>query len=90
MNREIAIAFGAFVALAAAAAHGQEPSPPDVDSGYVFGRGSAVDGSARGGAQSPALFTIGGMNVRVWAPMEPHYNTEADRDPAAEPLWGAG
>ena len=39
--------------------------------------------------QSP-LLTIGGVEVRVWAPVVPSYNAEADGDLAARNIWGAG
>jgi len=90
MNRNLAVAFGGLVILAAAAAYGQEPNSPAADTSNVFGAGSAADGSAWEEPQSPTLFTIGGLDVHIWTPVEPHYNGEADRDPAGEPFWNAG
>jgi hypothetical protein len=90
MNPMITVAFGGLAVLAASTAFGQERSSSAVDTGYVFGAGPVADGFARDESQSPPLFTIGGVGVRVWAPMEPHYNGEANRDPAAESLWGPG
>ena len=90
MNRTIAIALVGFAVVAASTAYGQEePGSPIVGESHVFGAGLSGDGSALDQSPSP-LLTIGGLDVRVWAPMEPHYNGEANRDPAAEPLWGAG
>jgi hypothetical protein len=88
MKRTIAVAFVGFAVVAATTAYGQEPGSPIVDESHVFGTGLSADGSAMDQPPSP-LLTIGGLDVRVWAPMEPHYNGEANRDSAAEPLWGA-
>jgi hypothetical protein len=88
MNPMIAVAFGGFALLAAATAHGQEQNTPALDPGYVYGAGAAAEGSTRDEPRSPPLFTIGGLDVRVWAPVQPHYNGENNRDPAAEALWG--
>lgn len=35
----------------------------------------------------PAVFSIGGMPVRVWTPVPPPYDVTADRNGAANPLW---
>jgi hypothetical protein len=90
MHRIIAIAFGGVAVVAASTALGQERSSPAADTSNVFGVGPAADGSARDEPRSRPLFTLGGLDVRVWAPVEPHYNGDANRDPAAESLWGAG
>jgi hypothetical protein len=90
MNRIIAVAFGGLAVVAASMAHGQERSSLAPDAGYVFGVGLTADGSARDEPRSAPLFTIGSLPVRVWAPVEPHYNGDANRDPAAESLWGPG
>ena len=42
------------------------------------------------GAQSPPLFTSGGVGVRVWTPMAPSYNAAANGDLAARDIWGQG
>ena len=90
MNPMITVAFGGLAVLAASTAYGQERNSSSIDTGYVFGAGPAADGSARNEPGSPPLFTIGGVDVRVWAPVEPHYNGEANRDPTEESLWGPG
>jgi hypothetical protein len=47
--------------------------------------------SVSGGAlEVPRLFTIGRVEVRVWAPVPPPYNAEANGDLAARYLWGTG
>jgi len=90
MNRALAVAFGGLVMLAAVAAYGQETNSPISDPGYVFGTGPGADDAARGEPQSPPLFAIGGLEVRIWAPMEPPYNGAANRDPAGELFWNGG
>jgi hypothetical protein len=88
MNQIIAVAFGGLAMIAASTAHGQERSTLTPATGYMFGTGTTVDGSPAGEPRSSPLFTFGGLDVHVWAPMEPHYNAEANRDAAAEPFWG--
>jgi hypothetical protein len=39
--------------------------------------------------QSRRLFTLDGLDVHVWAPLEPHYNAEANRNLAGQSIWGA-
>ena len=47
--------------------------------------------SVSGGAlEMPPLFTIGRVEVRVWAPVPPPYNVEANGDLATRYLWGMG
>jgi hypothetical protein len=43
-----------------------------------------------GGLPTPPLFTIGRIEVRVWAPVAPPHNTEANEDPTARNIWGEG
>jgi hypothetical protein len=90
MHPIMAVAFGGLAVMAASTANGQERSSPMPDTGHAFGIGSAADGAAQDQPQSRPLFTVGGLDVRVWAPVEPHYNGDANRDPAAESLWRAG
>jgi hypothetical protein len=40
--------------------------------------------------QTRPLFTIGGVQVRVWAPVAPSYNAGTNGDLAARDIWGAG
>jgi hypothetical protein len=89
MNRKLAIAFAGIVILTAAAAYGQQLNLQAVSPGYVPGLGSTAAGSPRSETQSAPQFTIGGVGVHVWAPLEQHYNSGANRDPAGEPPWGA-
>jgi hypothetical protein len=43
-----------------------------------------------GAPRTPPLFSIGGIEVRVWAPVAPPYNAEANGDLAARDIWSAG
>jgi hypothetical protein len=38
----------------------------------------------------PPLFSIGGIEVRVWAPVASPYKAEASGDLAARDIWNAG
>jgi hypothetical protein len=40
--------------------------------------------------QTHPLFSIGGIQFRVWAPVAPPYNAEAGGDLAARDIWSAG
>jgi hypothetical protein len=86
----MAVAFGGLAVMAVSNAHGQDRASPMPDTGHAYGLGYAADGAARNEPRSNPLFTVGGMDVRIWAPVEPHYNSDADRDPAAESFWHAG
>ena len=35
----------------------------------------------------PALFSIGPLPVRMWAPVQPSYDATANRAPAENPWW---
>jgi hypothetical protein len=92
MKRLGAIAFGAVVAVATTAAYGQEPNAtwlsttPTARAPYYYP--DNVELSSRQSATP--LFTIGGFEGHIWAPVKPPYNTEADRNLAADPMWQAG
>jgi hypothetical protein len=90
MNRVLAVACVGLAVVAAANAHGQHRSSLYPDPGYVAGAGSAADDSTRSEPPSTPMFTFGDLNVDVWAPVGPHYNGDANRDPAGESFWNAG
>jgi hypothetical protein len=85
MNRCVAVVFGVVVVAGASTANGQEqyPQPPGV--GQVTEPGSVPGQDDR---QSRVLFTLDGLDVHVWAPLEPHYNAEANRNLAGQSIWG--
>jgi hypothetical protein len=47
-------------------------------------------GSGQDDRQSFSLFTIGGVDVRVWTPAELAYNTRANGNLAERAIGGAG
>ena len=51
---------------------------------------SQLNSVSIGAPRTSPLFTIGRVEVRVWAPVAPPYNAEADGDVAARYIWGAG
>ena len=89
MNRSVAVVFGVVVVAGSPTANGQEPNPqpPSVDQVAATGQTGFVSSQDR--RQSHPLFTLGGLGVRVWAPLEPHYNVEANRNLAGQSIWGA-
>jgi hypothetical protein len=87
MNQITAMAIGGLAMVAASAAHGQERNTPVADANSAFGIGQDAVGSPPAEPRSSPLFTFGGLNIRVWAPVEPHYSADANRNLAGEPLW---
>jgi hypothetical protein len=51
----------------------------------------SLGGNAEGTVpQSHPLFTVGGVEVHLWTPVAPPYDSHANRNFAANPLWEAG
>jgi hypothetical protein len=96
MNRCVAVVFGVVVVAGLPTANGQEPIPQPPSVGQVTAPGQtgfvSTTGfvSGRDDRQSRPLFTLGGLGVRVWAPLERHYNVEANRNLAGQSIWDAG
>ena len=88
MNTAGALILGTFVAIGATSAFGQEQLPEDAGTNHRFGASSASVAPEPDDRQSRPLFKIGGLPVRVYAPVEPPYNAAANRNLAADPLWG--
>jgi hypothetical protein len=87
MNQIMAMAIGGLAMVAVSAAHRQERGTPVPDSTSAFDLGQEAIGSPPGEPRSSPLFTFGGLNIRVWTPVEPHYSADANRNLAGEPLW---
>ena len=89
MNRCVAVVFGVVVVAGLQTANAQEANrqTPSVD--QVTEPGQKGFASAQDDRQSPPMFTLGGLGVRVRAPLEPHYNFEANRNLAGQSIWGA-
>jgi hypothetical protein len=64
-------------------------SPESVGTGQAT-VGTVSVGSEASGRQPRKLFTIGGLGVGLWAPVEAPYNAKMDRNLAADPLWTPG
>jgi hypothetical protein len=58
--------------------------------GQLFTSVQAQHSVSVGSQQKAPLFTLGGAEVRVWAPVAPPYNAEANGNLAARDIWGAG
>jgi hypothetical protein len=85
MNTAGVLILGTFVAVMATACSGPEQTLASSTEQQIGASSSSVVREASG---SPLLFEIGGLPVHVWAPVQPGYNTEANRNLAADPLWG--
>lgn len=86
MNTAGKLILGTFVAMTAMAlaAQGQTLAPAGSDRQI----GASSTSAAREPSGSPPVFTLGGLPVHVWAPVPPYYNARANRNLAADPLWG--
>ncbi|HEY1930903.1 MAG TPA: hypothetical protein VGG99_02735 [Acetobacteraceae bacterium] len=78
--------FGATVMAAASAAYAQAPGP--AASGTVQAPFVPPESPATINRSPPVLFWIANLPVRMWAPVEPSYDDRANRNGAANPLWG--
>jgi hypothetical protein len=79
----VAIPFG--LGIGSAFAGGGQSEPPLFNSIEAQPRSTSV-----GVPSTSPLFTIGGVEVRVWTPVAPPYNAEANGDLAARDIWGPG
>ena len=88
MNRIGAIALGASVLMVATVASGRARSSEVPGASQATPAQSVPAGNKSSVPQSTPLFTIGGVvGVYLWAPVEPAYDANANRDLAANPLW---
>ena len=87
MNMIRAAVLGVTVLMAATAvpALAQSPQLPNT-SGMTQAPGIA-GAPQQSERQSRPLFTIGGLEVHMWAPVEPYYNANINRPLAEVPLW---
>ncbi|MDR3534894.1 MAG: hypothetical protein P4L71_00215 [Acetobacteraceae bacterium] len=87
MNTISTAAFGAFVIMAASAAHGQQP---DVDmsatSRMDTARPDLTVVAPQSAQQSRPLFMLGSVEVHLWAPIQLPYDPHANRNFAADPF----
>jgi hypothetical protein len=73
------------VGVGSAYANDGQSAPPPFGSIQIQPQSTSVEAP-----RTFPLFTIGGVEVRVWAPVAPPYNSKADRDLAATNIWSAG
>ncbi|HEY0182534.1 MAG TPA: hypothetical protein VGC09_06960 [Rhodopila sp.] len=85
-----AVALGAVALMAATAATAQAQNPQVPDSTLFSRAPAAPPASLQAQSQPRPLFTIGGLEVHLWAPVESPYNANMNRNQAANPLWEAG
>jgi hypothetical protein len=87
MNRLVAVALCASALMAATVDDGRTREAPRPSQAAPNQSIQAVTGSA---SQSTPLFKIGGMTVHIWAPVEPTYNANANRNLSGDALWESG
>jgi hypothetical protein len=87
----LGVALAGTLLMATATAYGQQRSPETtVSARETLVAPSLTVGAARHSRSTPPLFTFGGVEVRAWAPVQPHYSAQANRNLAALPIWNAG
>jgi hypothetical protein len=62
-------------------------SPQDQSANQVIQAPFFLPDSQPNEPASHPLFTIAGIPAYVWAPVEPHYDANNDRNLAADPFW---
>jgi hypothetical protein len=85
MNVIRTIALGAMALMVATAASAQTRSSPTPSASQVMGAPANPQRN-----ESRPLFTIGGLEVHVWAPRERPYDAHMNQTAAADPMWEAG
>jgi hypothetical protein len=90
MNTISAAILGASALMVATVAPGRAQNSEVPSMSQTTRVQSAPAGTGRTVPQLTPLFTIGGVPVYLWAPVEPPYNTHAGQDLATDPLWMAG
>jgi hypothetical protein len=88
MNRIGAIALGASVLMVATVTSGRARSSEVPGANQATPAQPVPAGNTGSVPDSTPLFTIGGLvGVYLWAPVEPAYDANANRDLAANPSW---
>jgi hypothetical protein len=90
MNTASALILGTLVTVVSTSAFGQGQLP-STDKNTWFEASNAASASIvpqPSDPQSLPLFKIGRLPVRVYAPVPPPYNAAANRNFAANPVWG--
>ena len=84
-----AAALGISALLVATCVCARAQSPQTQSISHAVTGSPDASGTVEGLPQSHTLFTIAGLGVSVWAPVEPVYNGNANRNLAADPMWEA-
>lgn len=84
-----ALILSAFVAVATTSTFGQQRVLAAAVTNHQLGASNTLVLPGSGDWQSRPLFHIGGLPVYAWAPVEAPYNGAANRNLAADPLWGS-
>ena len=79
----------ASASMAVAQAQAQIPSNPEDNSHLTVAPAPSFE-NQESREQSRPLFTIGGLEVHVWAPLEAPYNAKMNRSGVEDPLWSQG
>ena len=79
---------GFFVSVVTTSAFGRTRHLAGAGTNHRFVASGAAAASELEAGPSRPLFRIGGLPVGVDAPVEPPYNAAANRNLAADPLWG--
>jgi hypothetical protein len=88
MNGIGAIALGASVLMVATVSSGRAGNSDVPGASQATPAQFVPAGNKSSLPQPTPLFTIGGVvGVYLWAPVEPAYDANANRDIAANPLW---
>lgn len=90
MNRTVARIFGASALMVTMIASAQAQSPAVPSATQTTEAPVPLANPAGTAQQSAPLFTIAGVPVRVWAPIEPSYDPNMNRTAAQGPMWEAG
>jgi hypothetical protein len=90
MSKLGALIFGTLVATVTTSAFADDQVPANSSINHPFVASITAGVSEPSNGQSRPLFKIGGLSVRADAPVEPPYNAAANRNLAADPLWGPG
>jgi hypothetical protein len=85
MNRSGVLIAGVLPLLMATAAYADTPA--DQVTGTLQAPVTLPAPVAPENTQQPPLWTLGGVPVRIWAPVAPPYDAAANRTGAADPLW---
>jgi len=88
MNPTGAAILRATALMVATVASAQAQSRQVPSTGQVTAAPSVQATPRQGTPQSRPLFTIGHLEVHLWAPMELPYDANMNRTFAADPVWG--